>query len=111
MVSSCEGFQLESDYKPRALRQGKIEPMSPWDVVSIDIMGPFISGRKGERYILSVIDCFSQYLILIPMLLIPVVVCIYVYIYPDGSICICLEFCLNLMVVEMSADPQIYKSY
>ena len=28
-------------------------------------MGPFVSGRKGERYILSVIDCFSQYLILI----------------------------------------------
>ena len=30
-------------------------------------MGPFISGRKGERFILSVIDCFSRYLILIPI--------------------------------------------
>ena len=30
-------------------------------------MGPFVSGRKGERYILSVIDCFSWYLILIPI--------------------------------------------
>ena len=60
VVSSCEGCQLELDYKPWALPQGKIESTSPWDVVSIDIMGPFISGRKGERYILSVIDCFSQ---------------------------------------------------
>ena len=39
--------------------------MFPWDVVNIDIMAPFVSGRKGERYILSMIDCFSQYLILI----------------------------------------------
>ena len=30
-------------------------------------MVPFVAGRKGERYILSVIDCFSQYLILIPI--------------------------------------------
>ena len=30
-------------------------------------MGPFISGRKGEHFILSVIDCFSRYLILIPI--------------------------------------------
>ena len=30
-------------------------------------MGPFLSGRKGERFILSVIDCFSRYLILIPI--------------------------------------------
>ena len=30
-------------------------------------MGPFVSGRKGERYILSVIDCFSRCLILIPI--------------------------------------------
>ena len=67
VVSSCEGCQLGSDYKPLTLPQGKIESTSPWDVVSIDIMGPFVSGRKGERYILSVIDCFSRYLVLIPI--------------------------------------------
>ena len=67
MVSSCEGCQLGSDCKPRALPQGKIESTSPWDAVSIDIMGPFILGRRGERYVLSVIDCFSRYLILIPI--------------------------------------------
>ena len=30
-------------------------------------MGPFISSKKGERYILSIIDCFSKYLILVPL--------------------------------------------
>ena len=67
MVSSCEGCQLGSDYKPRALPQLKIESTSPWDVISTDIMRPFISGRKGERYIQSMIDCFSRNLILIPI--------------------------------------------
>ena len=67
IVSSCEGCQLDLDYKPRSLPQGKIESVSPWDVLSIDVMGPFISGRKGEPFILSVVDCFSRYLILIPI--------------------------------------------
>ena len=65
IVSSCEGCQLGSDYKPRDLPQGKIESVSPWDVISIDVMGPFVPGRKGEQFILSVIDCFSRYLTLI----------------------------------------------
>ena len=65
IVSSCEGCRLGSDYKPRALPQGKIELVSPWDVISIDVMGPFVPGRKREQFILSVIDCFSRYLILI----------------------------------------------
>ena len=67
VVSSCEGCQLVSDYKPKKMPQRKIESTSPWDVIRVDVMGPFVSGRKGERYILSVIDCFSQYLILIPI--------------------------------------------
>ena len=30
-------------------------------------MGPFVPGRKGEQFILSVIDCSSRYQILIPI--------------------------------------------
>ena len=51
IVSSYEGCQLGSGYKPRALPQGKIESVSPWDVKSIDVMGPSVPGRKGERFI------------------------------------------------------------
>ena len=36
-------------------------------MLSIDVMGPFIGSKKGERYILSIIDCFSKYLILVPL--------------------------------------------
>ena len=67
VVSSCLGCQLRSDYRTRKVPQGKIESASPWDMLSMDVMGPFISSRKGERYILSIIDCFSKYLILVPL--------------------------------------------
>ena len=67
MISECLGCQLGSDYKPRDILKGKIESSSPWDVLSIDIMGPFVAGRRGECYILSVIDCFLRYLIPVPL--------------------------------------------
>ena len=67
VVSSCLGCQLGSDYRPRNVPQGQIESTSPWDILSIDVVGPFVSSKKGERYILSIIDCFSKYLILVPL--------------------------------------------
>ena len=67
VISECLGCQLGSDYKPRDVPKGRIESTSPWDALSIDIMGSFVAGRKGERYILSIIDCFSRYLILVPL--------------------------------------------
>ena len=67
VVSSCPGRQLGSDYRPRKVPQGQIESASPWDMLSVEVMGPFISSRKGKRYILSIFDCFSKYLILVPL--------------------------------------------
>ena len=67
VVSSCLGCQLGFDYRPRKVPQGQIESASPWDILSVDVMGPFVGSRKGERYILSSIDCFSKYLILVPL--------------------------------------------
>ena len=67
VVLSCLECQLGSDHWPRNVPQGQIESTSPWDILSTDVMGHFVSSRKGERYILSIIDCFSKYLILVPL--------------------------------------------
>ena len=67
VVFSCQGCQLGSDYQLKKVPQGQIESASPWDILSVDVMGPFISSKKGERYILSIIDCFSKYLIFVPL--------------------------------------------
>ena len=48
VISECLGCQLASDYKPRDVPKGKIESNSPWDVLSLDVMGPFVAGWKGE---------------------------------------------------------------
>ena len=48
VISECLGCQLGSDYKPCDVPKGKIESSSPWDVLSIDIMGPFVAGKQGE---------------------------------------------------------------
>ena len=60
VVSSCLGCQLGPDHRPRNVPQGQIESTSSWDILSMDVLGPFVSNRKGERYILSIIDCFSN---------------------------------------------------
>ena len=67
VVSSCLGCQVGSDHRPRKVPQGQIESTSPWDILSIAVMGPFVSNRRGERYVLSIIDCFTKYLILVPL--------------------------------------------
>ena len=67
VVSSCLGSQLGSDHLPRKVLQGQIESTSPWDVLSMDVMGPFVSSKRGERYMLSIIYCFTKYLILVPL--------------------------------------------
>ena len=67
VVSSCLGCQLGSDHRPRKVPQGQIESTSPLDILSIDVMGPFVSSKRGEWYILSIIDCFTKYLILVPL--------------------------------------------
>lgn len=41
--------------------------MNPWDVLSIDIVGPLPRSNSGFVYILSVLDCFSKYILFFPM--------------------------------------------
>ena len=59
------GIRLSA--KKIATRADRVHPPPPWDMLSVDVMGPFIGSKRGERYILSVIDCFSKYLILVPL--------------------------------------------
>ena len=39
----------------------------PFEKVSIDVTGPLPTGKRGERYILGIIDNFSKFLALIPL--------------------------------------------
>ena len=67
VISSCLGCQLGYDHRPLTAPHGQIESTSPWDILNIGVMGPFVSSRRGERYILSIVDYFTKYLILVPL--------------------------------------------
>ena len=67
VVSSCKGCQLGSDYKPRAVAPGEDRIDIPVGCYQYGCHGTFYCREKRERYILSVIDCYSRYLILIPI--------------------------------------------
>ena len=67
IVRTCPECQLGKDYKQRHLPKGPIESSKPWDVVSIDIMGPFPYDDKAKRFIVTIMDVYSRYIMAIPV--------------------------------------------
>ena len=67
IVRTCPECQLGKDYRQRHLPKGKIESSRPWDVVSIDLMGPFPYDDKAKRFIVTMMDVYSRYTMAIPV--------------------------------------------
>ena len=67
IVRTCPECQLGKDYRQRHLPKGTIESSRPWDVVSIDIMGPFPYDDKAKRLIVTMMDVYSRYIMAIPV--------------------------------------------
>ena len=66
IVKTCPECQLGKDYKAQHAPKGNIESPGPWEVVSVDIMGPFPYDRFGRRFIVTMMDVYSRYLVAIP---------------------------------------------
>ena len=67
VVRTCPEGQLGKDYKQRHLPKGTIESSRPWNVVSIDIMGPFPYDDKAKQFIVTMMDVYSRYIMAIPV--------------------------------------------
>lgn len=39
----------------------------PWDVLSMDLIGPFLETAQGNRYILTMTDLFTKWVIAEPL--------------------------------------------
>jgi hypothetical protein len=53
-----------------APRQGTLqcyEATGPWDRIHVDLTGPHSPSRQGAVYILTVLDAFTRYLIVVPL--------------------------------------------
>ena len=66
VVASCIGCQKATDYKPRPAPAGSIRTSFPWDILAIDVMGPF-PPQQGKQYVISCLDAFSRFTILVPV--------------------------------------------
>lgn len=68
-VQKCESCQLNkyrnaSSRAPMGLPKS---PSRPWQMVAIDYMGPYPRSKRGNQYLLVVIDIFSKFTMLKPM--------------------------------------------
>ena len=65
VAQSCPQCQRGSDYGHRLKTTGAIQSKGPWDMLSVDIVGPFPADRQHE-FVIVFVDCFSWYSILVP---------------------------------------------
>ena len=70
-TQSCHGCQaVKGGRNTRYSKSGKIQTFSaktPFELVSIDICGPLPQTSDGNRYIVSMIDKFSRFCLLVPV--------------------------------------------
>jgi len=60
-VKACQKCQ-ESQLPKTPLSTGTaMAPEYPWDVISIDLMGPFPRGTNQNIYLFVIVDNFSKY--------------------------------------------------
>ena len=67
VVRTCPECQLGKDYKAQHGPKGHINSPGPWETVSIDIVGPLPVDGKSHRYIVTMMDVYSRYLIASPV--------------------------------------------
>ena len=67
IVRTCPECQLGKDYKVKHLPKGNINSPGPWETVSIDIIGPLPVDGRSNRFIVTIMDVYSRYLIAVPV--------------------------------------------
>ena len=67
VVRTCPECQLGKDYKARHVPKVQISSPGPWETVSIDIVGPLPVDGRSNRFIVTIMDVYSRYLIAIPV--------------------------------------------
>ena len=64
VAQSCPQCQLGSDYGHRLKTTGSIQSRGPWDMLSVDIVGPLPADRR-HKFLIVFVDCYSRYAILV----------------------------------------------
>lgn len=63
---ACATHKVERK-KPAGFLLQQPMPTRPWEVVSTDLIGPFLRSTKGNQYVLVVTDYFSKFSVTFPL--------------------------------------------
>lgn len=68
-VRKCEICQVTKypNITMRNVMGKQKEPSRPWEMISLDLIGPLPRSRKGNNYILVIIDVFTKFTLLHPI--------------------------------------------
>ena len=55
------------DYRPKKYPSGHITSTRPWEILSVDVVRPLPRTKHGYRFVLSALDCFSRFVVLVPL--------------------------------------------
>lgn len=68
-VSGCHACQMHkpSNKRPVGLLLKHAEIRKPWQVIAIDFVGPLPRSKRGNKWILTVTDCFTKFVRLFPL--------------------------------------------
>ena len=67
-INGCEPCQRRKFGKNNSQGQNKVVLQTrPFETLSIDLVGPFPENKKGNKYVLTIIDHFTQYPIAVPI--------------------------------------------
>lgn len=53
--------------KPKGLMLGRPEVSKPWEVISVDLVGPLPKSKQGYMHIFSIQDYFSKFCLFVPL--------------------------------------------
>ena len=65
VAQSCPQCQMGSDYGHRRKTTGPIQSRGPWDMLSVDILGPLPADHRHE-FLIVFVESYSRYTILVP---------------------------------------------
>jgi transposase InsO family protein len=60
-VKSCEKCQANKNFAIPVAPATSFRPESPWDLIAMDLMGPFPKGVNQNCYLLVIVDMFTKY--------------------------------------------------
>ncbi|EEZ97618.1 Retrovirus-related Pol polyprotein from transposon gypsy-like Protein [Tribolium castaneum] len=68
-VRACKvcGSQKSPNQGPYGLMGQEKKVVFPWQMISVDLMGPFPRSKKGNSYLLAITDWLTKYVVLHPL--------------------------------------------